>query len=299
MLRGTVQVAQNGSELLKTLHCRAIGLAVSGWLLALAGTVSAGEMPTGTPISIGTSYRIESSLLQQQRPLHVYLPPSYAEGSQRYPVLYLLDGGVQQDFLHVAGVASLAADYRNIREFIVIGVETLDRYHELVHPSEVPRERERLPTAGGSQTFRQFLATELLPYVQKHFRVTDESVLMGESAAGLFVVETFLQQPALFQGYVAISPSLWWNKQSLAASAPGFSKRAEYRNKRLYLSIADEGDTMQDGMNQLVNALKAEAPAGLHWQYRPMPQENHGTIYHPALLDAVRSLFAIQPTPAH
>ncbi|HEX4910360.1 MAG TPA: alpha/beta hydrolase-fold protein [Permianibacter sp.] len=280
---------------MKTLRGSSLSVVLSGALLALAGTALAAESPAGQPVTIGTSYRIDSALLKQQRPLHVYLPPSYAEGKQRYPVLYLLDGGVQQDFLHVAGVASLAADYRNIREFIVVGIETLDRYHELVHPSEVGLERERLPTAGGSQKFRAFLASELLPFVQQQFRVTDESVLMGESAAGLFVMETFLQQPDLFQGYVAISPSLWWNQQSLAATAPGFSKRADYRNKRLYLSIADEGGTMQDGMNQLVNALKAEAPAGLQWQYRPMPQENHGTIYHPAVLDAVRTLFAIQP----
>ncbi len=284
---------------MKTTRGKSLTLLLSGALLALAGAASASELPAGKPVTIGVSHSIESTLLKQQRPLHVYLPPSYAEGSQRYPVLYLLDGGVQQDFLHVAGVASLAADYRNIREFIVIGIETLDRYHELVHPSEVPLERERLPTAGGSQKFRAFLESELLPYVQKQFRVTDESVLMGESAAGLFVVETFLQQPTLFQGYVAISPSLWWNNQSLATTAPGFSKRADYRNKRLYLSIADEGGTMQYGMNQLVNALKAEAPADLQWQYRPMPQESHGTIYHPAVLDAVRTLFAIQPAPAH
>lgn len=273
----------------------------TGLLMTLLAwfTPAHAELPAGTPVTIGTSYTLESALLQQQRPVHVYLPPSYADGKQRYPVLYLLDGGIAQDFLHVAGVASLAADYRNIREFIVIGVETLDRYHELVHPSTVPLERERLPTAGGSQKFRQFLATELLPYVRQHFRVTDESVLMGESAAGLFVVETFLRQPDLFQGYVAISPSLWWNNQSLALTAPGFSKRFDYRNKRLYLSIADEGGTMQDGMNSLVNALKAEAPKSLQWQYRPMPQENHGTIYHPAVLDAVRSLFAISPASAH
>ena len=74
---------------------------------------------------------------------------------------------------------------------------------------------------------------------------------------GLFVVETFLQQPDLFQGYVAISPSLWWNNQSLALTAPGFSKRFDYRNKRLYLSIADEGGTMQDGMLMIPRGREA------------------------------------------
>lgn len=246
-------------------------------------------------IELGKSYQLQSKLLGQTRPLHVYLPPSYGQGDTRYPVLYLLDGGVAQDFIHVAGVASLAADYRNIREFIVVGIETLDRYHELVHPSSVAKERERLPTAGASKQFREFLAKELIPYVQQNFRITDESVLMGESAAGLFVIETFLQQPSLVQGYVAVSPSLWWNQQSLAKSAAGFSQRADYRGKRLYLSIADEGGEMQQGFDLLVNALRSEAPKELSWHYSPMPQENHGTIYHPALLEAVRKLFVITP----
>lgn len=270
-----------------------------GLLMALAGwsAVQAPVQAATTPIVVGESFTLTSTVLQQERPVHVYLPPDYQNNAARYPVLFLLDGGPQQDFVHVAGVAALAADFRHLREFIVIGIESLDRYHELVPVSRVPKEREQLPTAGGADDFRRFLATELLPYVAQHYRISEERVLMGESLAGLFVVETFLKQPSLFQGYIAISPSLWWDEQSLVSTAPGFSKRADYRGKRLYLSIANEGGTMQDGMNQLLHALKAEAPTTLWWQYVPMPTETHGTIYHPALHDAVRKLFGTATAP--
>ncbi|NQD35945.1 alpha/beta hydrolase [Permianibacter sp. IMCC34836] len=225
----------------------------------------------------------------------MYLPPGYDDSKATYPVLYLLDGGVDEDFIHIAGIASLAADWRNIREFIVIGVASLDRYHELDHPSAVPAEQQRWPTAGGSAQFREFLAKELIPYVQQHFRVSDESVLMGESAAGLFVTETFLRQPALFNGYIAISPSLWWDGQSLAKAAPGLLATANLHNKRLYLALGDEGGEMEDGVNKLVAAVKAAAPADFHWSYTPMPQESHSTIYHPAALAALRQFFVYPP----
>jgi predicted alpha/beta superfamily hydrolase len=245
------------------------------------------------PVEIATSYTLRSSILQQTRRINVYLPPGYAESSARYPVLYLLDGGVQEDFIHIAGIASLAADFRRIREFILVGIEGIDRYHDLTFPTTVESDRQRLPTNGGSAEFRRFISQELKPYIQQRFRVTDESALIGESAAGLFVVETLLRQPTMFNGYIAISPMLWWDDQSLARQADSLLRKPFPPSRRLYLTIADEGGTMQEGVDKLVDALKARAPAGLTWTYVPMEQETHGTTFHPAALNAVRMLFAL------
>ena len=245
------------------------------------------------PVRIGTSYTLHSSILRQTRRINVYLPPGYAEGNTRYPVLYLLDGGIQEDFVHIAGIASLAADFRGIREFILVGIEGIDRYHDLTHPTTVDSDRQRLPTSGGASAFRRFLATELRPFVEGHFRVSTESVLMGESAAGLFVVETFLREPGDFSGYVAVSPMLWWDNQSLARQADSLLRKPFPPARRLYLTIADEGGAMQEGVDRLVQALKSEAPHDLDWTFVPMAGETHGTTFHPAALNAVRRLFAV------
>jgi predicted alpha/beta superfamily hydrolase len=245
------------------------------------------------PVCIGTSYTIPSKVLDQTRRINVYLPPSYAEGDARYPVLFLLDGGVKEDFFHIAGIASLAADFRHIREFIVVGIEGIDRYHDLTFPSTVQSDKDRLPTNGGSEKFRRFLAAELVPYVREHFRVSEETVLMGESAAGLFVTETFLKEPDLFAGYIAVSPSLWWDHQSLARQADVFLRKPFPHNRRLYLTVANEGDEMRQGVDLLVTALRSHAPRDLVWTFVPMEQEEHGTIFHPAALDAVRKFFAV------
>jgi predicted alpha/beta superfamily hydrolase len=265
-------------------------------LLALMGCHPARSTPA--PVSIATSYEIPSATLGQIRRINVYFPPDYAEGTRDYPVLYLLDGGIREDFLHVAGIASLAADFRNIREFILVGIEGIDRYHDLTYPTSEESERQRLPTSGGSAAFRNFLGSELEPFVKQHFRVTDESVIMGESAAGMFVVESFLKEPDLFQGYVAVSPMLWWDHQSLAHSADSLLQKPFPAGRRLYLTIADEGGEMRQGVDLLVTALRIHAPADLKWTFVPMAQETHGTTFHPAALAAVRKFFAITDSAA-
>lgn len=270
-------------------------LTLSTSIALLQATAAWSQAPSDRPqpVVVANSYTLASAVLGQTRRINVYLPPGYDEGSARYPVLYLLDGGISEDFLHIAGIASLAADFRNIREFIVVGIEGIDRYHDLVYPTTVDSEKQRLPTNGGSATFRRFLTTELKPYVTRHFRVTDESVIMGESAAGMFVTETFLKQPDLFQGYIAVSPMLWWDHQSLARSADSLLRKPFPPGRRLYLTIADEGGDMRQGVDMLVTALKARAPADLSWTFVPMEQETHGTTFHPAALAAVRKFFAI------
>lgn len=267
---------------------------IAGSLL-LALLAGCGRVPVEhpQPVTIGSSYTLRSSILEQVRRINVYLPPGYAEGSTRYPVLYLLDGGVQEDFVHIAGIASLAADFRRIREFILVGIEGIDRYHDLTHPTTVDSDRQRLPTSGGADNFRRFLATELKPFVKGNFRVTDESALMGESAAGLFVVETFLREPQDFTGYIAVSPMLWWDDQSLARQSDSLLRKPFPPGRRLYLTIADEGGAMQEGVDRLVLALKTAGPRGLEWTYVPMAPETHGTTFHPSALNAVRRLFAV------
>ncbi len=262
-------------------------------LIFLAPVTMRAQSAGGEPVVIASSYAIRSAILGQDRRVNVYLPPGYAQDTTSdYPALILLDGGVGEDFLHIAGIATLAADFRQVREFILVGVEGIDRYHDLVHPATVPADRARLPTAGGAEAFREFLAGELLPWVRENFRITGETVLMGESAAGLFVVETFLRRPQTFQGYVAVSPMLWWDDQSLARQADDLVRKPFPGGRRLFLAIADEGGAMQEGVDRLRTALARFPNYVVRLIYRPMPEETHGTVFHPAAWLAVRTLFA-------
>ena len=255
---------------------------------ALAQTAPA----EGRPIIIGQSLTLDSKVLKDTRRINVHLPASYAGSpAKTYPVLYLLDGGEQEDFPHIAGLAQLGELSWTYREMIVVGIEGVDRRRDLTHPTTVAKERSDFPTSGGSAAYRQFLGQELKPWIAARYRTSGETALIGESLAGLFVVETFLKQPALFDAYIAASPSLWWDDQSLARGAAADLARWPAGERRLYLTIGDEGSTMQSGVDRVVAALKTTPPEGLTWTYDPMPTEQHSTIYHPAALKAFRTVW--------
>ncbi|AZS22856.1 MULTISPECIES: alpha/beta hydrolase [unclassified Caulobacter] len=257
-----------------------------------ASAAAAQAVPEGTPIVIGQSLTIESKVLSQTRRINVHLPPEYASSGKTYPVLYLLDGGEKEDFPHIAGLAQLGELSWTYREMIVVGIEGIDRRHDLTHPTTVAEEKADYPTTGGSAAYRRFLAEELKPWVAARYRVSSESAIIGESLAGLFVVETFLKQPTLFDAYIAASPSLWWSDQALArGAAADLAKWPVGGPRKLYLTIGDEGTTMQAGVDKVVVAIGAAKPAGLTFVYDPMHQEHHSTIYHPAALKAFRSVW--------
>lgn len=134
-----------------------------------------------------------------------------------------------------------------------------------------------------------------MPFVDARFRTDGDTALMGESLAGLFVVETFLRQPGLFDHYVAVSPSLWWDYQRLAREAPALLAKHDAAPRSLWFSMAGEGGTMQAGVDRLRAALTASAPKGLKWTYSERAGENHATTYHPAALEALRGIHGLPP----
>lgn len=276
------------------MSLRLVALALAALSLLTAGSVRAQSTPEPTPIVIGQSYTLRSSVMGAEREINVWLPPGHGEG-QRYPVLYVLDGGQDQDFHHISGLAQLGTVNGSTRDVIVIGIASVDRRNELALRSSNPEIIANYPTQGDSARFRRFLAEEVLPFVEATFPTDGTGVLMGESLAGLFVVETALKTPALFDSYVAISPSLWWDDGELAGEASTLLAAYPAGRRTLILSIADEGGEMQAAMDELVAGLAAAAPDDLSWSYEPRPTENHATIYHGAALDAFRALFPYPP----
>jgi predicted alpha/beta superfamily hydrolase len=244
-----------------------------------------------TDIVIGTELPLESRILGETRSLSVYLPFGYEERDESWPVVYLIDGGVQQDFFPVAGFGALATLSAQYEEFIVVGVKTNNRRYELTTPSEVEYDLERIPENGGADDFRRFIREEVQPLIQERYRTTGETAVLGESLAGFFIMDTFLRAPQSFDHYIAVSPSVWWEDKALAQAAADYLKNGDYSaGHSLYLTVADEVDILES-IGPIVDALEAHAPAELTWWYDPMPEEHHNTIYHPATLHALRLIF--------
>jgi len=250
------------------------------------------DLPGDTPITIGTRIVMDSEIYGAPRTITVSLPASYDDGNRRYPVLYLVDGGVQQDFIPMAGMSALGSLSMQYREFILVGVQTENRYVELTAPSDLAEDLRWLPDNGGAADYRRHMLDEVRPYIEERYRTSGENAIIGESLAGLFITETFLRAPDSFDHYIAVSPSLWWRAEGLSHEAADLLAAGEFGGHSLFLTIADEGEDMQTGMDRLVAALEAGAPDDLTWWYQPMPDEHHNTIYNPATLQALRLVFA-------
>jgi len=251
------------------------------WLGALAFFVfaAAGAAEKAAPLAIGETFTLQSKVLGETRRINVYLPPGYAEApDKRFPVLYMPDGGLAEDFLH-----------GTLRPFVLVGIENTERRRDLTGPTQNEEDRKIAPRVGGSATFRKFLRHELMPDVKARYRTTDVTAIVGESLAGFFVVETFLLEPDLFDTYIAIDPSLWWNDGSLVKSAAERLRVQSKSTKALW--FASSLEQRGDWIDRFASAVQANAPPGLQWHYEPMQQERHSTIYHPAAIKAFRAVF--------
>ncbi len=273
------------SRFLKTL---ALCLAAVG-LLSSGRTLGAGA---AAPLVVGETFTIESKSLGETRTINVYLPPGYAKSpALRVPVLYMPDGGMAEDFLHVAGLVQVSVGNETMRPFLLVGIENTERRRDMTGPTENPEDKKIAPHVGGSAPFRKFLREELMPEVKRRYRTTDETAIVGESLAGLFVIETFLLEPDLFETYLAFDPSLWWNNADLVKRAPGLLQARPDLKKKLYFASSDEKGIIVN-TEKLADLLGKDAPPGLQWHYEKMPEEKHSTIYHPAALRAFRALLA-------
>ena len=243
-----------------------------------------------TPLVIGQTFTLASRALGETRRINVYLPPAYTDSATvRLPVLYMPDGGLGEDFLHVAGLVQVLTGNGTMRPFILVGIENTQRRRDLTGPTTSAEDRKIAPQVGGSAAYRQFIREELMPQVRQRYRTTAETAIVGESLAGLFVVETLLLEPTLFNTYLAFDPSLWWNKGQLAAQAGSLLRVAGRPQVTVYLATSSQGDLK--ATQRLVDASGPATTRAGTWHYEPMPQETHATIYHPAALRAFCVVF--------
>ena len=225
----------------------------------------------------------------------MHLPPSYADSSlRRFPVLFMPDGGVDEDFPHVVRTVDSLMAAGAIRPVIVVGVPNTQRRRDMTGPTRFAADSAIAPRVGGSADFRAFIRDELIPAVAARYRVTDERAIIGESLAGLFIVELFLAEPTLFTHAIALDPGLWWDEGSLVDSARsrlGSLPPSIEMKRTLHLANSDEKE-IADDVARLVEIMRRVAPAGVAWTHVSRDDVTHGTIYRmlgpPALARALK-----------
>ncbi|MBB3227251.1 hypothetical protein FHW69_001852 [Luteibacter sp. Sphag1AF] len=244
------------------------------------------------PVPGVDTFTVHSTVPAEDRHMVVYTPPGYATSGLSYPVLYMPDGGLQEDFPHVAEMADKLIRAGEMAPVLIVGIENTERRRDMTGPTTVASDKAIAPRVGGSANFRAFIAGQLIPHVESHYRTTKQRGLIGESLAGLFVVETLVRQPSLFDVYIAISPSLWWNNAALAAGPLDKLKTKQAAVRLVYLTSADE-DTIAPHVATFARALKQAKLPGLRLVYEPRPAEHHDTIYRASEESALKAAYPV------
>ncbi len=278
--------------------------------LSLAGLAHAQEKIEN--IVVGTIETIHSNVLNEDRKIWVYVPkPNAARGPEKpvYPVVYLLDGS--DHFLSMMGL--MEKKCRGIGhscpEMILVAVTHNNRQRELTptKAGSYTQPDKINENSGGGEAFSAYLEKELIPYINAKYPAAPYRVLVGHSLGGLTVMHTLINHHALFNAYVAIDPSMWWDNALLVKQMEVALKNGGFENKSLYLAVANtlaKGasiDQVRSGNDQdsrhirsifkLVDTLDAHPQSGLRWKWKYYPEENHGSIPLLAEYDGLNFLF--------
>ncbi len=255
-------------------------------LLCSTEIISAQIKTDETVFPLGIVRRLYSTVLNEERTLNIYLPEGYSKDSS-YPVIYLLDGSADEDFIHVAGLVQFYNfPWVNVLpKSIVVGIANVDRRRDFTFPTTIAKDKSDFPTTGGSEKFIRFLEKELQPYINESFKTNGSNMLIGQSLGGLLATEVLLKKPELFTQYVIVSPSLWWDNESLLQT-----KLAVFEQKlSVYIAVGKEGKIMEDDAKGLHELLKAKITNGTV-QFEYIGNKQHGNIFHQAVANAFEFL---------
>ena len=243
-----------------------------------------------TEFSIGKTIHINSTILEEERILNIYLPNGYSDdSSKRYPVIYLLDGSKDEDFIHVSGIVQFGSfSWINmIPESIVVGISNVDRKRDFTYPSQNRLDQKEFPTAGASGKFIEFIEKELQPLIDSAYQTSPVKTLIGQSLGGLLATEVLFEQPQLFDNYIIVSPSLWWDDENILDREVPLLDGV----KAVYIAGGKEGALMERTAKALYNKLDDSENDKLDLFYEFFEDKTHGDILHIAAYHAFEEIF--------
>ena len=224
------------------------------------------------------TFTIASKKVNETRIINVWLPSEYGKSTDSLPVLYMLDGGIQEDFPHVANTLAQLIELKKIQPIILVGIENTQRRRDLTGETTVDEDKKIAEVVGGSAQFRAFIQDELFQEINTKYKTTAKRGIIGESLAGLFVTETLLLHPEMFDFYIAFDPSLWWNDKHLVKTANEHLNHFSSKPKTFWFAGSNAKDIFKS-TNKLSEILTAKNISNLNWNYSLEKKEDHSTIF--------------------
>ncbi len=243
---------------------------------------------TSKSFDFGHSVTVQSAELKELRTLNIALPIGYSD-TTKYPVVYVLDGSAHEDFIHIAGLVQFLTMYSLMPASIVVGIENVDRKRDFTFPTTVQADKETFPTTGGSELFIRFLEKEVLPFIAENYVTNGDKLLIGQSLGGLLATEILFKNSTLFTSYLIVSPSMWWDQESLFEyQSPIFNPDFDTKIK-VFVGVGHEHRIMVRDAKKLAKRLKKVNSLVVDFDY--FPKEDHATVLHIAAYTGLRKLF--------
>lgn len=247
-------------------------------------------------LTIGDRFTVHSKVLDEDRTMLIALPKSYSDSKERYPVLYVLDG--EFFFYQAMAAVQFLSECTYIRthpipEMLVVGIVNVDRNRDYT-PTHAPVQGDlRYPTSGGAAKFLKFLQSELIPLINARYRTQPYSVLSGWSFGGLFTVHTYLENPEAFSAYLAISPSLWWEQDSLVERAKDIVADGNFDFRPLVITLGalEGGDIDRSVRRGLVPLFESDRSAAHVLTSVEIAARGHYFVPYQAIFDGLQALF--------
>lgn len=244
---------------------------------------------------IGKTIAFESKILNEKRILNVYLPLAYSsDDTTKYNVMYVLDGSAHEDFLHVVGLVQFFNLQMKMPKTIVVGIENVDRKRDFTFPTELKELKDNYPTTGHSENFIAALEQEIIPLIEKKYSCSNRRFLIGQSLGGLLSSEVLFKKPQLFSDYIIVSPSLWWDNESMFKQRNELLQAAKNEKVTLFVAVGKEGRIMEREAKGLYKSLLKIKQKGKEVQFHYFPRENHASVLHTAIYEALKWHFPYQ-----
>jgi len=249
------------------------------------------------PLIIGETVEFHSNILDEKRVLNVYLPYGYSSDSlKKYPVIYLLDGSMDEDFIHISGLVQFASFpwINMLPPSIVVGIANIDRKRDFTFHTDDKKLKKEFPTTGESVLFIDFIEKELQPLIEDKYITDTVKTLIGQSLGGLLATEILFKKPELFDNYVIVSPSLWWDNESLMK----FKPKPYSSDKSIYIAVGNEDEIMQREAKALYEQLKTLNKKNTRLYFKYFENQNHGDVLHLATYSAFEIIFNSEKKPS-
>jgi len=224
-------------------------------------------------------FSIKSTVLGEDRIILVRTPAGYETNKVTYPVLYMTDGDGHMG--HTASTIEFLTQNGRIPDLIVVGVTNTDRTRDLTPAKSSDKNLAgelRFPTSGGADNFLKFFETELIPEIEKTYRVQPYRIFAGHSLGGLFAIHAMISKPGLFNSYIAVSPSLQWENSEALKRAADFLKNQKEAKVTLFASIGNEPGPIGEDFDKFKDLLAKSNIKGFEWQAERMADEDHGSV---------------------